>query len=194
MYMIPCNRYVCPGFYRCRSSKVCVHLSQLCDGWPQCPQRDDEWLCDSTCPHPHCRCQGWAFVCRTAFAAHQHLQLRYLDASWSGMTLHNLSLHVYLVRLHMRWCGLTELTAMDSPNMQILDLSHNQLTAIHLDQFLPLSNLHSLQLASNPMVAMTTGTSKSISSVTDLDISHTRLAILNNNDLIKFVRLQVKLS
>ena len=185
------NRYVCPGFYRCRSSKVCVHLSQLCDGWPQCPQRDDEWLCDSTCPHPHCRCQGWAFVCRTAFAAHQHLQLRYLDASWSGMTLHNLSLHVYLVRLHMRWCGLTELTAMDFPNMQILDLSHNQLTVIHLDHLLSLPSLLTVRLAYNPIVSMATGESKGRHQVSELDLSFTRLVVLNSTVLINFVKLHV---
>ncbi|KAL8604657.1 hypothetical protein ACOMHN_013437 [Nucella lapillus] len=45
-----CETVTCPGFYRCRSSTVCVHGDHLCDGWGQCPQRDDELMCDLTCP------------------------------------------------------------------------------------------------------------------------------------------------
>ena len=163
----------------------------MCDGWPQCPQRDDEWLCDSTCPQPHCRCQGQAFVCRTPFPAHHHPQLRYLDASWSGMSLRNLSRNVYLIRLHMRWCNLTQLTAIDFPNLQTLDLSHNQLSVVHLDHFYSLSNLQSLCLASNPMVAMTTGESQNFHQLNDLDVSRTELVVLNITVLFRFVQLQV---
>ena len=37
-----CESYTCPGFYRCRGSKVCLHADHVCDGVFQCPQYDDE--------------------------------------------------------------------------------------------------------------------------------------------------------
>nr|KAG5697927.1 hypothetical protein BaRGS_026865 [Batillaria attramentaria] len=40
-----CDSYTCPGFYRCRDSRVCLHSDHLCDGVFQCPQQDDELLC-----------------------------------------------------------------------------------------------------------------------------------------------------
>ena len=84
-----CEGWTCPGLYRCRDSTVCAHADHMCDGWPQCPQRDDEWLCDMTCP-AQCLCQGHAFLCPQPFTAQTFNELRYLDASGSGMTLFDL--------------------------------------------------------------------------------------------------------
>nr|KAG5697422.1 hypothetical protein BaRGS_008848 [Batillaria attramentaria] len=52
-----CDSYTCPGYYRCRSSRICVHPDNMCDGVFQCPQRDDELLCDLRCPE-NCTCYG----------------------------------------------------------------------------------------------------------------------------------------
>ncbi|XP_076464215.1 uncharacterized protein LOC143296263 [Babylonia areolata] len=128
-----CWDHQCLGFYRCRSSRVCLHPEQLCDGWPQCPQRDDEWLCEATCP-PGCRCQGWAFVCSTPFSVHSFPHLRYLDGSHSGMKPHNI-LNTYLIWLRLSSCGLTQVKGMNLPNLKVLDLSHNLLTSLIFDVF-----------------------------------------------------------
>ncbi|KAL8597605.1 hypothetical protein ACOMHN_001536 [Nucella lapillus] len=39
-----CEDLMCPGFFRCRVSTICVHNDDLCDGWSHCPLRDDELL------------------------------------------------------------------------------------------------------------------------------------------------------
>ncbi|PVD35473.1 hypothetical protein C0Q70_02436 [Pomacea canaliculata] len=57
-----CDTYTCPGYYRCRSSHVCLHPDHVCDGWSQCPEGDDELLCDLSCPDT-CVCHGLAFTC-----------------------------------------------------------------------------------------------------------------------------------
>ncbi|PVD35477.1 hypothetical protein C0Q70_02440 [Pomacea canaliculata] len=80
-----CDTYTCPGYYRCRSSHVCLHPDHVCDGWSQCPEGDDELLCDLSCPDT-CVCHGLAFTCTARFAASSYLELRFLDASGSGMT------------------------------------------------------------------------------------------------------------
>ncbi|KAL8565916.1 hypothetical protein ACOMHN_000493 [Nucella lapillus] len=77
-----CDSYICPGSYRCRGSRVCVHPSHLCDGVSHCLLKDDEMLCDLPCPS-QCHCQGLAFVCDRPFPANLSPDL----ATWMGVTL-----------------------------------------------------------------------------------------------------------
>ena len=91
-----CDKMICPGFYRCLYSSVCVHSDHLCDKWPHCPQRDDEWLCNMTCP-TQCLCQGHSFLCSQPFAAHLFPQLRYLDARGSGIRPSTLTDNFYIM-------------------------------------------------------------------------------------------------
>ena len=143
-----CQTYHCPGFYRCRSSMVCVHPSHMCDGVYQCPQRDDELFCRLTCP-AGCRCQGLAFVCSQPFPATRHPQLRYLDAKDSGMCPQDLRSNFYLVQLNLARCGIRELPEMVFHNLRHLDLSDNKITTLDMHIFRELENLRVLILSSN---------------------------------------------
>ena len=95
-----CDVYTCPGFYRCRASKVCVHMTHVCDDWPLCPQHDDELLCDRQCPL-QCTCHGLAFFCTQVFAAHRFPDLRYLDVRGSGMNVRQFDDNLMLVHLSL---------------------------------------------------------------------------------------------
>ncbi|PVD27173.1 hypothetical protein C0Q70_12327 [Pomacea canaliculata] len=112
-----CQRYTCPGFYRCRGSSVCVHPDNVCDGWPQCPQHDDEAFCGLRCPDA-CFCQGLAFVCERSFIAKDYPEMRYLDASGSTMTLYDVISNSYLVWLSLASCSLTNVDYSELPNLQ----------------------------------------------------------------------------
>ena len=145
---VDCDSYKCPGFYRCRGFIVCVHASGLCDGVYQCPQRDDEWLCDATCPQS-CTCYGLAFVCRDLFPVSLYPQLRYLDARDSGLNYPN-SNNSLLIYPSLARCGLIEVTELSLPNLLTLDLSDNRLTSITDQHLSRLPNLWHLMLANNP--------------------------------------------
>ncbi|PVD27183.1 hypothetical protein C0Q70_12337 [Pomacea canaliculata] len=144
-----CQRYTCPGFYRCRGSRVCVHLDNVCDGWPQCPQHDDELFCRLRCPD-ECLCQGFAFVCKQVFPAQNFPQLRYIDGTNSGMTLEIFFSNVYLVWIRLAFCGLTSIPSVYLPNLQTLDLSDNLIATLDLNSLEVLSNLKELHVAGNP--------------------------------------------
>ncbi|KAL8589366.1 hypothetical protein ACOMHN_021518 [Nucella lapillus] len=77
-----CKDMKCPGFLKCRSSRICVHGDHLCDGWGHCPMFDDELLCDSHCPD-ECLCQGHSLLCLQPFSAAIFPQIRSLDATCS---------------------------------------------------------------------------------------------------------------
>ena len=146
-----CDRYSCPGYYRCRGSQVCLHPDHVCDGVFQCPQQDDELLCGRSCPEG-CRCQGLALVCRTPVPPGEvRTSLRYLDASGSGMAPWDLESSAYLVSLRLSRCGLRHAHNITLPNLRHLDLSDNHITSLSMDDFLSLPNLRSLRLSSNPV-------------------------------------------
>ncbi|KAL8609811.1 hypothetical protein ACOMHN_052865 [Nucella lapillus] len=148
-----CDTYTCPGYFRCRQSRVCVHPDQVCDGRRQCPQYDDEWYCALTCPDP-CLCQGQAFTCFSPLSLQEYTHLRYLDASGSGLKAESLCRNTMLVYLNLTNCSITELLLPVLPNVKILDVSSNLLAGIFLDTLKNVSNLNHLVLANNPLTSV----------------------------------------
>ena len=169
-----CVGWTCPGLYRCRGSTVCVHADHMCDGWPQCPQRDDEWLCDMTCP-AQCLCQGHAFLCPQPFSAHLFPQLRYLDARGSGMTPSDLRNNTYIVRLSLVRCSISILPDLAFHNLQVLDLSHNQMTSLVMSAFKDAQSLKTLILKWNPLTSVTANPPTLVGGLRKIDLSGTRL-------------------
>ena len=185
-----CEDITCPGLYRCRDSTVCVHVDHVCDGWSQCPQRDDEWLCGMVCP-PECLCQGHAFLCSQLFPAHLFPQLRCLDARGSGITVDKLTKNTYLIHLNLADCYLRFLPEMKFANLQVFDLSKNQLTSIVMNAFLTLQNLQVLVLKANPLTSVTSTVSDQRQyALRTLDLSQTYLSVFSSQILSLTPRVQ----
>ena len=174
-----CEGWTCPGLYRCRNSAVCVIADQMCDGWAQCPQRDDEWLCDITCP-ANCRCQGHTFLCLQPFSAHLFPQLRYLDAKRSGMKPFDLKNNTYIIRLSLDKCNISFLPDMKFPNLQFLDLSYNKITGLIMNSFIEMHNLQIFILKGNPLISVTTEPSKLLKNLRKIDLSGTCLKVFGS--------------
>ena len=175
-----CEDITCPALYRCRDSTVCVHVDHVCDGWSQCPQRDDEWLCGMVCP-PQCLCQGHAFLCSQPFPAHLFPQLRYLDARGSGMTLDNVINNAYLVNLNLADCSIQALSNIEFLNLRIIDLSWNEITTITMNVFLNCKNLRVLVLRGNPLSSVTnTVSNQRHHSLRTLDLSKTHIGVIDS--------------
>ena len=145
-----CDSYTCPGYYRCHASPVCLHPDHVCDGYLHCPRYDDELLCDFSCPVT-CTCHGHAFFCPRPVQLHKFSQLRYLDASGSGMSPDDVSQNSLLVYLSLANCGLSTLNTLAMSNLQHLDLSDNLLASVTHQDLLQLPNLIHLRLSGNPI-------------------------------------------
>ena len=145
-----CDVYMCPGYYRCRASKVCVHVTHVCDDWPLCPQLDDELLCNQTCPL-QCTCHGLAFFCLQVFAADEFPDLRFLDARGSGMNVDQLSENSMLIHLSLGRCGVKHISNFTFHNLHSLDLSDNLLTEVSGYHLRHMPQLTALFLAGNPL-------------------------------------------
>ena len=114
-----CDQYTCPGFYRCRGVKTCLHPDHVCDGLPHCPQQDDERYCDVDCPS-QCSCRGLAFICRNPLPM-KYYPIRYLDVSKTDVDTTKMFMKNLLVYLNLQLCNLTSLTFPNIPNLRILD-------------------------------------------------------------------------
>ena len=177
-----CDSFKCPGFYRCRGSRICLHPEQLCDGVYQCPQSEDELLCGFSCPE-NCRCYGWAFYCGHPFPAAHYLRLRFLDGRGSGMSGRELSNNTMLVHLSLVSCGLRRADELNFPNLHVLDLSNNQLREVYLSEFRRLPRLERLSVSGNPLVTLFSAegdlTEVVMSALLVLDLSRVDLKVLN---------------
>ncbi|XP_070177756.1 G-protein coupled receptor GRL101-like [Littorina saxatilis] len=148
-----CDTYTCPGFYRCRNSRICLHADHVCDGLYHCPLQDDERYCHIHCP-TNCTCYGFAFTCPRVFPVLQFPDLRYLDASDSGVSLQHLTHNVMLIHLGVARCGLTDLGNVTLPNLQSLDLSDNQVVSVSTGDLSLFPNIGELYLSGNPLTSL----------------------------------------
>ena len=175
------HEYKCPGFYRCRNSRICVHTLHVCDGLVSCPEHDDELLCNATCPHD-CVCRGWSFLCTHTFAAVDFPDLRSLDVSGTDMKPSSLGENSLLVQVSFSNCGLDVLVISRLPNLRILNLGNNRLLSLDADAFANLTNLKILNLARNPIHSYFLPTVQGgTASVETLDISGVRMRETNAN-------------
>ena len=186
-----CENMTCPGFYRCFNSTVCVHADHLCDGWPHCPQHDDEWLCNMTCP-AQCLCQGHMFLCSKPFPAHLFPHLRYLDARGSGMTPSGLNNNFYVVYLGLSNCSLNVLPVLPFLNLQSLDLSSNNLTRVSMTSFTRLANLRTLSLARNPTDLINSDLNSTVllRTLKRIDLSHNKLTVFDSKAFANTVHVK----
>ena len=188
-----CDLYTCPGLYRCRASKVCLHVTHVCDDWPLCPQLDDELLCGQQCP-PQCTCHGLALFCHQVFAADEHPDLRYLDARGSGMSVHQLSGNQMLVHLSLSTCSVRAVSNFSFHNLHSLDLSDNLLTQVSSHQFRHMPHLTALFLAGNPFISvfmLLPGSSFGLQNIRSLDVSRVKLGVIVYNLVSVFPNLHI---
>ena len=184
-----CDNFTCPGFYRCRGSRICLHPDHVCDGMFQCPQQDDERFCGGSCPTT-CTCQGLAFQCTRAFAVENYPDLRYLDAGSSGLSAERLLNNVMLIYLSLKRCNLTSLHLPQLPNLNVLDVSHNAISAVTTEHLKQVSNLKVLLLTGNPLISLFVGnisfTVTTFPRLRVLDVSMVTVPRFNANVLTLF--------
>ena len=188
-----CDDPMCPGYYRCRGSAVCVHPDHVCDDIFQCPQRDDELLCNFTCPSD-CTCLGLAFRC-VSIPQSRRLpdDLRALDASDSNVVPSHLLHLTMLVYLDLTQCQLRHVTNLSFPNLRTLRLNRNWITRTSINDLKTVPNLITLSLSENPITLLFSeihNTTSPVLSIRNLELSNIYIADLNVGVFDLFPNLQ----
>ena len=182
-----CERYSARGFYRCRASRIHLHVSHVCDGHFQCPQKDDELFCDWTCPN-NCTCYGSAFVCGRSFSVHDYGELRFLEGRGSGMKPADFANNTMLIHLGLASCGLTQLNLPMLRNLKRLDVSDNILQALNSEDLCAAERLTTLSMSGNPLSLPVIH--QPLPSLLTLDLSDIDLSVLSVNLSTTFPNIQ----
>ena len=149
---IPVENFTCPGFYRCQYSDQCVHPDFVCDGVYHCPNKDDERYCNTQCPDD-CVCEGYAFSCSRFFNTSAFLHARYLDLSGAvDLSLQSIHFLESLLFLNLSHCRLGNVSLLEMQQLQILDLSFNEVKNLSSLAFERLTGLWFLNISGNPLM------------------------------------------
>lgn len=146
--------------FKCRGTPRCIPLNLACDGRENCPNGDDELLCNFHCP-PECDNRGLSFKCESFdnnIAANISKYARTIDLSGVKLDIGSIYFRPFLnlANLNLSDCGIhdikpnhTETLFQEIKNMLVLDLSRNYLTVIKPYTFQGLGHLKKLYLDGN---------------------------------------------
>ena len=142
-----CNKNMyntkCASMFKCKGTIfVCVHLNDVCNGFNDCPKRDDEMLCELQkiqCP-AGCHCLGFAVSC----------------CSVSFPKIFQSNIFPY-VSLFAEWVAEINLDKMFTlfPNISFVKLHGNELTSNDTCQMILPKSLHHLSVERNRLVCLT---------------------------------------
>ena len=189
-----CERYQCPGFYRCRLSSICLHPHHVCDLIKHCPLHDDEYTCTTACPRG-CHCLGLEYTCTIPFQAQEHPQIKFLNGEGSRIQIESLHNNRELIFLNLAKCDISNISdanVLNFPNLQHLDLSFNEIQTFDMENIFVLKNLRFLSLTDNPLTKIIHISDKDQQHVSlrTLDLSYTHLQFLNKSTFQGYASLQ----
>lgn len=141
--------------FRCRNSNLCISRQKVCNGVAECPQFDDELLCDRTCQN-NCECHNVTMKC--GFHETQNLtfplETRKLDLSNSDLDGSTIILveNILLAEMNLSssmFSDLNNLVFGNYHNLLSLDLSFNNIEVIPKYAFQGLRHLKTLLFYGN---------------------------------------------
>ncbi|XP_053398506.1 uncharacterized protein LOC123558066 isoform X2 [Mercenaria mercenaria] len=196
----------CHNRYKCKWSKMCIPLNQVCDGQTQCKHGDDEQLCNFICP-VNCSCIGYIANCSDSGFNVMRLSTisvttRQLDLSFNN-DLHNVLKGSYLdimvlVTLNLSSCSINEVSRFafrKIKNLVTLDLSYNSITVIQKQTFSYLKYLRVLRLEGNwDLSTIQPGAFEALSNIHDLNFAGARLTKITADTFSGLVLQSIDLS
>ena len=130
---IACEKYVCPGLYRCKGTTLCISQSTVCDSEFDCPGNDDEDYCyrhlcpgDCICNNYYIHCVDRALLNIPSVMTSQI----YIIFKSNNLQLENITLYTHY-------------------NLKVLDISFNNISVLPSNCFLSLQSLVELNISNN---------------------------------------------
>ncbi|XP_013411659.1 uncharacterized protein LOC106174585 [Lingula anatina] len=185
-----CERYSCPGMFRCQGHRECIHHDLVCDGIVHCKDTgDDEKFCKTPkCPLG-CYCMGFTIDCsmndlRELPAVDK--EIRGLFLPFNKLAPNSSSFHGYhyLRVLDLSENDIKELipnTFQDLVNLVELNLANNDISAIKKGAFVGLANLRTLNIGGNPLYVLKSFAFSELKNLPSLNIYKTKLQTIESN-------------
>ena len=153
-----CIQRNCTNMFKCRSSQICIHLSDICNKEIDCPLKDDEYLCyikEVVCPDG-CECLTFVLKCVNTRNKNVIVQNKfpfyvlYLKYNEKSFALNVLSKYNVLMLLTMQH---NNNVICDKPSRItesiVLDLTYNLINKIESNCFHNATKLKIIRLNNN---------------------------------------------
>ena len=148
---------ICVNQFKCRNSQICIHIYDVCNNFLDCPQHDDEVLCqlkDVACPKS-CECLNYALMCNKITPNFLSLQnLPYVAYHLVTVSLVSLffleqSKHIMVLNASKNYIEDICNSVTYSKSIQKVDFSWNLIHNISKNCFRNLANLYKIKLNKN---------------------------------------------
>jgi len=178
----------CPGFFRCRQG-FCLEQEYLCDGIPQCPDGEDELLCQvGPCPDG-CVCIAASVNCSSNSSPSATAKIHFVEVfiafnSHFTVKRETFQLKDSLLVLDLRQNSLSDLpfgnsgAFTDLTFLHILDLRENNISSIGPNTFDGLQHLQHLLLSGNPVTTLYDYAFSGLAHLSHLNLSNLQLEMI----------------
>ncbi len=175
----------CTQKFKCRNSKICIHVHDICNGHTDCPLQDDEFLCelkDISCLG-NCCCLHFAVSCRNeTILASDVLLLPYVSytftsckVDWSA--IETIILNSVILRLNFSGNQLTEVPSLLLlKSVVVIDFSSNNVSIIGQFSFKMITKLRYILLSHNQIQYIEGRAFDQLGSVSVVDLANNRLS------------------
>ena len=170
-------------FFKCKSSQICVHIENICDGIDDCALRDDELICEikaSSCPK-QCFCLNLVIVCQNQisdeFLSHNLPYISFHITGTSITSINFLKRNNVIVNINLSKNRIMNTISIDNkfPHINTVDLGYNFIAKLEPYSFSNLTMLRFVILKNNRITL--------VKDFAFHNLKHCHLIDLSNNNL-----------
>ncbi len=175
----------CQQMLKCRKSQICVHISDMCNSVQNCPQNDDELLCElfnTVCPLD-CVCLNFAIFCQGIPKYYSNSYISYHITHSGIQSVDFLRNNHNILRMHFVANSIVEICTVTSAlhHVYIINFASNQITELSQNCFNGLIILNEVVLKDNQLHRIEKESFVNICTIGLIDLSQNDLHIFSSS-------------
>ena len=187
----------CKHMFKCWYSQLCIHMFDVCNRFEDCPNKDDEAMCelrDVNCPKS-CMCLNFAVMC-TAVPRNERFFFNSPFVSYHFVLININSIKFlekskFLAVLNVSQNSIS--SVCDSVGqlyyLKSIDISWNSITQILSRCFSGFEKLYVIRISSNKLIHISQESFYNLDQITSVDLSNNELNIILRNIFYNVTRI-----
>ncbi len=182
----------CKYLYRCHKSEVCIHILDICNNILDCPQEEDEMMCEllgTVCPKD-CHCFHFALMCvKVELGQSDFVELAYYSLYISSCDINSTQFfhavdNVKILSLPFNKVTSVCLDMKYYHALQVLNLTMNKISSLVHFCFFNQSDIKSITLKQNLISTVRTNAFHSLQAIELIDMTDNNLDHLSKHTFV----------
>ena len=179
----------CMNMFKCRNSQICIHTGDICNAINDCPDRDDEILCElknSKCPRD-CECLTYVISCYNSSSFDTRnifpYTVLYVSLCSEDFTLQLVSQLRHIINLNIKNSNVRKIcgTKICMKTTVIFDVGHNQINFLNSMCFSDIPYMALILLNNNIIRMMSTNSFYNLSKLLFVNLKNNFLLEISSN-------------